>query len=244
MTDEQQTISGEAGEHPEPAHGAGRRWLIATIVTVVLVVYPATRWMLSARGTAASPAKGQAELQLSFEHFKAGRYQDAIASAKAALQASPDSADAYNNLAVSYLKLGMYDEGIVALQNAIRIKPDYQLARNNLAWIQQEKAKAAGQPGRTPSAPADDLLNQSLEHSRAGRFRECMETAKQSVALNPRSGAAFNNIGFCAANLQLWDEAIVSLQEALRVEPGLQIARNNLAWAQQQKLKTAAPNAR
>jgi tetratricopeptide (TPR) repeat protein len=172
-------------------------------------------------------------LQASFEHYNAGRYREAIAAAKTALSANPNLPDAYSNMAVSYLALRKYDEGIQAAQEAIRLRPDYELAKNNLAWIQREKAKASAPA--PPLPPAQALLNQSLQHAQAGRFRECMDTAKQSAALDPKSAGAFNNAGFCAGKLQLWDEAIRNMQAAIRLDPNNQLAKNNLAAIEQQK---------
>ena len=228
-----------AAEDETGSRGANGRWLIAVVV-LVLLVYPAARWMLSRGGTGAPPAAGasQTSLQLSFEHYQAGRYEEAIAAAQAALKEDPDSADAYNNLAVSYMGLKRTDEAIQAAENAIRLRPDFQLARNNLAWFQGEKAKA-GLP-TVPKGQADQavvLLNQSLEHAQARRFRECTETARQATVLDPGLARAFNNAGFCAANLQRWDEAIRYTQEAIRLDPGLQLARNNLAWMEGERLK-------
>ena len=55
---------------------------------------------------------------------------------------------------------------------------------------------------------------------------------------------AFNNAGFCAAHLQLWDEALWNMQESIRLDPSLQLAKNNLTWMQQEKLKAAAAQTR
>ena len=84
------------------------------------------------------------------------------------------------------------------------------------------------------------ILDQSRQHYQAGRFKECIDTATRAAKLNPKSKQAFNNIGICAGNLQLWDEAIRNLQEALRLDPDFQVAKNNLAWLQQQRLESGA----
>lgn len=207
-------------------------WAVAAVI-VALMVYPLARWMTGGGQAVTQPAPGAGALQLSFQEYQAGRYQEAVTAAKAALAADPNSADAYNNLAVSYLQLRMYDEGIQAAQTAIRIKPDLQLAKNNLAWIEREKANASG--AVSPPSAANTLLTQSLQHYQAGRFKECMDAATQSAKLNPNSAPAFNNAGICASRLQLWDEATESLLEALRLNPDFQLAKNNLASVQQQK---------
>ena len=104
--------------------------------------------------------------------------------------------------------------------------------------VPTEKAQAAASPvSAAQAAEAADLLDQSLQHYQAKRFTECLVAAAQSARLNPSSAPAFNNAGICAGNLQLWDEAIRNTQEAIRLDPDFQLAKNNLAWMQQEKLK-------
>jgi len=129
--------------------GDGWRWGIAVAI-VVLLTYPVVRWMISGEGGTAvtGSAAGAKELQLSFEYYRDGRYQDAIAAAKAAIAANPSSANAYNNLAVSYMGLHQVDDAIHAAQEAIRLDPNFQLAKNNLAWFQQERLRSGAGEAR------------------------------------------------------------------------------------------------
>lgn len=131
----------QASDKATPVSNWDWRWGLATVL-LMLIAYPAGRWM---RGSdAASVSTAQVALHNSLEHYRAGRYQDAVYAAQAAIAADSNLADAYNNLAVSYLQLRQYDEALRAVQEAIRLKPDFELAKNNLAWIQQQKAKAVG----------------------------------------------------------------------------------------------------
>lgn len=205
------------------------------LVAVVLLPLAAC----SKTAAAPNPRSGKA-IQDSLDHYKAGRYQDALAAAKTAVSEDPKSVEAYNNMAVSYLALEMYDEGIHAAQEALRLKPDFQLAKNNLAWIQREKAKAASAPPPTASS----LLNESLQHAVASRFQQCFDVAAQAAKLDPKLAEAFNNAGFCAWRLQRWDDAVRNTQEAIRLNPNFQRAKNNLAAMQKDRLVAEGPTSR
>jgi tetratricopeptide (TPR) repeat protein len=224
-----------------PTQGSTGRWLLIAVF-LVLVVYPATRWLMSSEHRAGAPtAVARAQIQASFQLYQAGRYEEAITDAKAVLAANPDSADAYNNLAVSYMALGRVDEAIEAATQALRINPAFQLARNNLAWFQQEKARADRPPvSPEQAAQAATFLNQSLQHAQAQRYVECVEAATKATTLNPASAAAFNNLGYCLGAMHRWDEAIRYTEQAIRLDPSLQLAKNNLAWMQQQKARAGS----
>jgi tetratricopeptide (TPR) repeat protein len=213
------------------------RWAIV-LALALLFAYPfAQRTLTGGRGFSGTQfSAASKDLQLSFEHYQAGRYQEAVAAGKAAVSKDPNQADAYNNLAVSYLQLRMFDEATEAARQALRIRPDHPLAKDNLAWIEREKAKAEALHTQINTADsAGDLLNQSLQYAQTGLFKECMEAAKRATELDPGSAPAFNNLGFCAGKLQLWDEAIQSTEEAIRLGGDFQLGKNNLAWIRQQK---------
>src|SRR5262245_49716316 len=138
-------VNPSSGAHsPERPGERKARWFAALIV-LAIVAYPAARWM-GVGGDPVASGSRRSLLQQSVEHYTAGRYDEAVQAAKAAIAENAKSAEAYNNLAVSYLGLRRYDEGIEAAQTAIRLQPDNQLAKNNLAWIEREKAKASRPP--------------------------------------------------------------------------------------------------
>ena len=83
-------------------------------------------------------------LNRSLALYQQGRFDEAIAAARAALALRPDYAEAHNNLAAAYASKGMWDEAIRAAEEALRLRPDFQLARNNLAWARGEKVKGGG----------------------------------------------------------------------------------------------------
>ena len=60
------------------------------------------------------------------------------------------------------------------------------------------------------------------------RFRECIASARRALALRPSYAEALNNIAAAHNALGEWDAGIAAGEEALRLNPSLQIARNNV----------------
>lgn len=79
-------------------------------------------------------------LTQSLDYYRAGRYPDAIAAAKAALSLRQDYAEAWNNIGAAYNAMARYDEGARACAEALRLKPESTLAANNLQFARQHQA--------------------------------------------------------------------------------------------------------
>jgi protein O-mannosyl-transferase len=221
-----------------PAGKTPLRWPVLALVAVVLV-YPVVRRLGWKNGTPSLALK--TAIDSSFESFNAGRYDEAIAFGRAGLRIDPDSADAYNNIAVAYAGLGNWDAAIQNIKQALLIEPEYRLARNNLAWYVREKANVPPPPSIAPRA-GNSMVNASLLLYQAGRYRECINTAREALRLAPDSAVAYNNIAAAYSAMGMWTHAIAAAQQALRVDPASALSRNNLAWAEEQEQISAARN--
>ncbi len=87
----------------------------------------------------AQPQRPDELLNLSLSLYQAGKFEESIRAAQAALQIDPNYAEAYNNIAAAYSALRRWDESIAAARQALRLKPDSTLARNNLNWALEQK---------------------------------------------------------------------------------------------------------
>ena len=87
---------------------------------------------------------------------------------------------------------------------------------------------------------AADLLAQSLADAQAHRYSECLASANQAIQADSSVAEAHNNAGWCAANLGRWEEGIRQEREALSLRPDMELAKNNLAWMEQQKANANA----
>jgi len=92
--------------------------------------------------------------------------------------------------------------------------------------IEQRVASVDGTP--------DYHLARSLAEYQMGRYRESIASARRAIALRPSYAEAWNNVAAGHIALREWDQGIAAGEEALRINPSLQIARNNLNFARQQ----------
>jgi tetratricopeptide (TPR) repeat protein len=86
-----------------------------------------------------------------------------------------------------------------------------------------------------PAFTAGQWLNLSRSLYQEGKYLESIGAAQTALRVKPDYAEAYNNIGAAYASLRLWDPAIQADQQALQLEPAMQLARNNLAWAVRQK---------
>jgi tetratricopeptide (TPR) repeat protein len=185
--------------------------------------------------------KAAALLSQSLEDAKTDRYGECVSAAVQAFRLDSGLAEAYLNAGWCQAKLGRWDDAIGNTQQALRLRPDLQMARNNLNWMLQQK-RGSSQPSAPPavlppSPAADSALTLSLQHAQGHRYPECAEAARKAIELKPDMPEAYNNLGFCTANMGKLDEAIGELREALRLKPDFQLANNNLNWVLSEKAK-------
>jgi len=86
-----------------------------------------------------------------------------------------------------------------------------------------------------PPAASTAAINLSFQAFNAGQFERTITYAKVALQADRNSADAYNNIAAAYARLRNWDLAIQNIQHALRLRPGYQLAKNNLAWYLQQK---------
>ena len=136
-----------------------------------------------------------------------GRIDAAVGHYEDALRLDRTAADVHNNLANALFRLGRFPEAIGHYQQALRIKPDLAEARTNVRRMCL--TLAAGEP----SAEAIDCFRNALE-------------------LDPGSADAHNDLGVALARAKRVPEAREQFQEAVRIQPDFEEARDNLERAE------------
>jgi len=71
-------------------------------------------------------------------HGEAGKYKEALAAYRRAVELVPDEPHYRYALGWAYGKLARYQESANEYVHALRLKPDYQDAREALEWVSEQ----------------------------------------------------------------------------------------------------------
>ena len=160
------------------------------------------------------------------------------------LASDPNNLIAWNNLCVAHTLLQEYIPAMDACNHALQIDPGYQLARNNLKWAQNERQKAVeALAAQEQTAPTDRnsgfYLAEGLSQLHLGDYDQAIKAWQIALQRDPNNALAANNIGTAYMMKQQPATAITWFQKAIALDPSLQIAKNNLAWANSELNKPA-----
>ncbi len=195
------------------------------------------------RAIALAPADASAEFFYARWLRDTGRTAEAMAHLKSAVIENADYVDARYLLMQCYADIG--DTASLRTEAADTLAR-FPSDKTAAMWLQRGQstpvvlAKATTPVPSAAQATADTLINESLRHFQLKQYPECISSARSAIALQANLPTAWNNIGACYNAMADWDNGIKAEQQALRLQPDFQLARNNLAWALDEKAKLAA----
>jgi tetratricopeptide (TPR) repeat protein len=211
--------------------GAARRSRLVNIsLAVLFIALPLLYFVFRSRDKLAQPPTVQAAAQtyiaaleanarnspttanrinLSLAYINGGASMRAIPVLLSVVADDKNNTIAWNDLCVARTLLKDYAEAIDNCNRALTIEPDFQLARNNLKWASDEKNKTLA----------------------------AIAGAKQTT---PVGDAAFYlDQGMNELHVGDYDQAIVSWQHTLQLDPKNAAAANNIGIAYMMKKRTA-----
>ncbi len=144
-------------------------------------------------------------------------------------------ATALNAQAIASGRAGNWAAAVETVQRALLAKIDYEPAWQTMRWLNDAKIKAHPTP--------EFYQAQALGVFQSQRYGVCIANARNAIRLYPEYTKAWNLLSVCYLNLGLYDAAIAAADEAVRIEPDFQLAKNNRALAQQRKATGAPPTA-
>lgn len=189
---------------------------------------------------AAHPGQPDALHLLGLCTHRLGDGAGALALVEQALAGRPDDPGFLASRANLLLGLERAAEAEAAFRRLLELTPQDPHARNGLAVALQQQGRAeaadaelravlAAHPDFVPAL--DNLAASLLKRENLPRAVEAEAFARRSIALDPRSAVAHNNLGSALVQQQRPQEAIPELQQALRLRPGYLEATYNLALA-------------
>jgi len=152
---------------------------------------------------AGDPTSATVLLLLNRTLLRQDRATEALPVARAACAAAPDLADAQIGLSTCLTRLDRLPEAIAAAERAVAIAPHSWVTHYHLAYVLLQ--------GRRP------------------RTQDAYEAGVRAVGMNPGSAEAHNIVGMALAELGDNVGARRAYQNALRIDPQLATAVNNLA---------------
>jgi len=211
-------------------------------------------------GAIYTPNYSTLEINLGIAAGQLNRDAEAEQHFRRAISLAPEESQSYSFFGRWLHQRGRTGEAIIALRKSADLNPADLDPRHILMVIYSQQSDwaslkqvtdevlgvapkdadavryslVAQNPGTVSKTP-EQLLNLSLQHYQAGRFEDCIGTAREALHLRPDYAEAYNNIAAANQSLRRWDEAIDAAKEAIRIKPEFQLARNNLAYATQQK---------
>ena len=180
-------------------------------------------------------------IRSAFEHFQAGKLQQAENIYKEILKVEPNNVDALHFLGILHYQLGNYDSAINYFKEVLLLDPTNADAYYNLGIAferkgQLDKAITCYQKTieLTPSS-ADAYNNLGLILQEKGQLDEAITSYRRALQLNPNYFYAYYNLGNALKRKGQLDKAITCYQKTIELNPSSADAYNNLGSALQEK---------
>ena len=168
-------------------------------------------------------------------YSKEGKIDQAIETAKMAVQLRPDYGIAHFNLGNLYASQGRFDLAQNHLEETLRLYPNYAEAHSNFGQLlaQQGELKGSIREFRkaidlNPSL-GGPYLNLGMALAKQGRVNDAIQALRQAVSLAPQSVDARFSLGMVYAAQEAYDQAAEQLTEVLRLRPSFAPAHQGLA---------------
>ncbi|MGB7891933.1 MAG: tetratricopeptide repeat protein [Microcoleus sp.] len=134
---------------------------------------------------------------------ESGRFDEAVAAYKKAIELNPNFSWSYHSLGDVLLKLEKWEEAVAAYKKAVELNPDFSWSYHNLG---------------------DALL-------KLGQWEEAAAAYRCEIALNSDFAWSFCNLGDALTKLKQWDEAIATYLKAVEIDRDLPGIYEKLGYA-------------
>ncbi|WP_309643081.1 tetratricopeptide repeat protein, partial [Phenylobacterium sp.] len=179
----------------------------------------------------------QALLRKALDAVRAGRRDEAAATALEALEIDETSSPAWHILGVCRERAGDFTGALQAYEAALSFAPDEPELASDLARLALKMGMAQVAEGllrsylaRRPDS-VDALNNLGVAQRDQMKFGLAVETLRGAIQANPDSAMLWNTLASVLTLQGQTEQALVFYDEALRLEPGFAGALYNRAMA-------------
>ena len=172
-----------------------------------------------------NPQARSAHLNLGNALHRQGRYEEAVAAYRVAIQRRPDYFKAHSSLGASLYQLGRYKESEKHLRRAIALNPQTGIAHSNLGATlhnqgRYEEAIAAYRVA-IQRRPDDDEAHIRLGaiYNDLGRYKEAEAYLRRAIQINPQARDARSSLGATLHNQGRYAEALEATRVAVEQRP-------------------------
>jgi tetratricopeptide (TPR) repeat protein len=174
-------------------------------------------------------------LRRALKMLAVGDAAGAVKAATAALKLDEHHGQAWHVMAIALEKTGNLQNAFAAFEAAVKLLPDdwaiiddlgslaNRLGYLDLAEKLYQKCLAAD-PGNL-----DVANNLACVLRDANRYDEAIELLKAVIAAHPQSALLWNTLGTVLSDKGDMEQSVIFFEESLRLDPGFQKARYNLA---------------
>ena len=163
----------------------------------------------------------------------AGRYGDAVTNYRAVLEIDPEFAPSHAGLGIALFQWERYEEAIDALEQALALQTDLPIAGSSPYVFLGRAALNLGRPAADYFAQAlrhDPHDHEALDHLAMVQFSEqryedALALYRTMVEIAPDNAVTHSNLGATLYHLGRFEEALVSIERSLALDPGLELAR-------------------
>jgi len=146
---------------------------------------------------------------------------------------------AWNNLCVAQVMLRELNDAIDDCNHALSIDGNFQLARNNLKWaedVRQQELDALNKLQQTSPGGrnAAFFIEEGTHFLHLEDYDKAINSWQRVLLLESHNAVAANNIGTAFMLKKQPETAMAWFVKAADWDPAMQIAKNNVAWAQQE----------
>jgi tetratricopeptide (TPR) repeat protein len=170
-------------------------------------------------------AEVQATFDAGLKLAAEGKYEEAIAEFKKALEKDPEQPNILANMADSYSKMDKNTEALEIYEKAIALRPDDAALYTNKGVIlskigknteSQEAFKKAA--SLNPAASAQNFYNIGATLVNNGKMPEAAESFKQAIAADPNFAEAYYQLGMClSGKAETMPDAIKALETYIKI---------------------------